>query len=88
MIIRTFIAAVVILGILYALYVIADRYLRMDERRRLEEKHASGEAGNVNREDYVQKGMAEYERSFEKKLLIGLFAVPVIVVAILGMLAK
>lgn len=88
MLIRTMVAAIVILGALYALYIIADRYLRADTRRKLEDRHASGEAGNVNREDYVQKGLAEYERSFEKKLLIGLFAVPVAVIALFAMLAK
>ncbi|MEL6337549.1 MAG: hypothetical protein AAFS07_04425 [Pseudomonadota bacterium] len=82
------IGAVVILGVLYALYVIADRWLRIDTQRKLEERHASGEAGGVNREDYVQKGLAEYERSTEKKLLLGLFAVPIVVVIILAMLAK
>ncbi|MGF1550950.1 MAG: hypothetical protein ACFBWO_00420 [Paracoccaceae bacterium] len=85
---RAVIVLVAVMAVVYAVYVASDRYLRWDERRRLEERHARGEAGNVNREDYVQKGLAEYERSTEKRLLIGLFALPFVVIALLGLLAK
>lgn len=86
--VRAFIVLIAAMAVVYAVYVAADRYLRWDERRRLEERHARGEAGNVNREDYVQKGLAEYERSTEKKLLIGLFALPFVVIGLLALLAK
>lgn len=86
--IRVVLVLVAVMAVVYAVYIACDRYLRWDERRRLEERHARGEAGNVNREDYVQKGLADYERSTEKKLLIGLFAVPFVVIALLALLAK
>jgi hypothetical protein len=86
--VRVFVVLFAVMAMTYAVYVAADRYLRWDERRRLEERHARGEAGNVNREDYVQKGLAEYERSTEKKLLMGLFALPFVIIGFLALLAK
>lgn len=86
--IRTVFVLVLVLAVVYAVYLVADRYMRWDERRRLEERHARGDAGNINREDFVQKGLAEYERSTEKKLLMGLFAIPFVVIGLLALLAK
>ncbi|MEM9781571.1 MAG: hypothetical protein AAF899_03750 [Pseudomonadota bacterium] len=85
---RIVLAVALLLCIVYAVYVAADRYLRLDERRRLERRHADGEGGGLTREDFVQKGMAEFERSTEKKLLFGLFAVPLVVIGLLALLAK
>lgn len=88
MIVRVLVAMIAVGALLYALYLIADRYLRNDTRRRLEEEHARGDAGNINREDYVQKGLAEYERGVEKKLVIGLFSIPVIAIVLLAMMTN
>ncbi|MEM6973299.1 MAG: hypothetical protein AAF577_10890 [Pseudomonadota bacterium] len=85
---RIFLAIVLMLCVVFAVYLAADRYMRFDQRRRLEQRHADGDGGGLNREDFVQKGMAEYERSTEKKLLIGVFAIPILVVAFLALLAK
>ncbi|MEO1468864.1 MAG: hypothetical protein AAFV86_07410 [Pseudomonadota bacterium] len=85
---RAVFAVIVILGVLYVLYVAADRFLKVEERRRLESRHAEGEGGGLNREDFVQKGMADYERSTQRRLLMGLFALPIVVIGFLAMLAK
>ena len=50
--------------------------------RQLESEHASGEGAALTREDYVAKGLVEYERSWERKLLWGVFILPVL--AMLG----
>lgn len=75
-------------AVLAAIYIGLDLYLRRVWRRRLEEEHAVGADPALTREDYVSKGMSEYERSWEKKALYGVFALPVVVGLILLALAS
>jgi len=82
---RYILTALMTFAALYAVYYATDQYLRWDTRRRLEERHAAGEASALTREDFVQKGLAEYERSAEKKALLAIFIVPPAIIAILAL---
>ncbi len=79
----TVLRAVLVVAVLTAIYVGLSAYMRWDKRRSLEEEHAAGAAPGLSREDYVAKGLAEYERSWEKKLLYGVFLLPLVVGMIL-----
>jgi len=86
--IRVVMATVILFAILVAVYLALDYYMRWARRRELETEHAEGTGSALTREDYVDRGMADYRRSWEKKLLIGVFAIPLIVIVLLAFLAS
>ena len=69
----------VLMAVLTGIYIALGWYMRWDRARRLEDEHASGEGSALTREDYVAKGMAEYDRSWERKLLLGVYIIPVLI---------
>ena len=77
-----------VFGFLVLLYLALDAWLRRGRRRELEEEHAAGAAPQLTREDYVAKGLARYERSWEKRVLYGIFALPLVVGLILILIAQ
>jgi hypothetical protein len=79
---------VILFAVLFAIYAGLVAYMRWDRRKTLEEEYAAGAGGPLTQEDYVSKGLAEYERSWERKALYGVFLVPVVVGAILIVLAQ
>ncbi|MEM8761631.1 MAG: hypothetical protein AAGE83_15115 [Pseudomonadota bacterium] len=87
-----FVKAVVVSSALFlvigAVYLALDWYLRLDTVRRYEARYAAGEGGGLSREDFIDQGLARYRRSPEKKILAGLFAIPVIVILLLSLVAK
>lgn len=78
----------ILMGVLTAIYIALDWYMRWDRARRLDAEHASGEGGALTREDYVAKGLAEYERSWERKLLYGVFILPILAALVLALIAN
>ncbi len=72
----------ILMAVLSAIYIALGWYMRWSLTRQLESEHASGEGAALTREDYVAKGLVEYERSWERKLLWGVFILPVL--AMLG----
>jgi len=70
------------------LYLALDAWLRRGRRRELEQEHSAGAAPQLTREDYVAKGLAAYERSWEKRVLYGIFALPLVVGLILVLIAQ
>jgi hypothetical protein len=78
----------ILMGILSAIYIALGWYMRWDRTRRLEDEHASGQGGSLTREDYVSKGLAEYDRSWERKLLLGVFILPILVALGLALVAN
>jgi hypothetical protein len=46
------------------------------------------EGGSLTREDYVARGLARYRRSWERKLLLGIYVVPFLIMAALLVLAQ
>ncbi|RVT85824.1 hypothetical protein DXV76_08765 [Rhodobacteraceae bacterium CCMM004] len=66
----------VVLGIIYVLVSIYSRSVRTERlEKRWEEEGRPGD-----RDTYVQEGLAEYDGSVRRKLILGVFVVPVIVV--------
>jgi len=78
----------VLMAVLTAIYVALNWYMRWDRTRRLEAEHSSGEGGALTREDYVARGLADYDRSWEKKLLLGVYVAPILVALILAIVAN
>ncbi|MEM7670813.1 MAG: hypothetical protein AAF317_17075 [Pseudomonadota bacterium] len=67
---------VILFAVLSVIYIALSAYARYDARKRLQSEHAEGAGGGLNKEDYVDRGLAAYERSWQKKLLYGVFAFP------------
>ena len=78
----------ILMAVLSAIYIGLGWYMRWDRTRRLEDEFASGEGGGLTREDYVAKGMADYDRSWERKLLLGVFILPVLATLALALIAN
>jgi hypothetical protein len=68
----------ILIAVLSAIYIALGWYTRWDKIRRLESEHANGQGAALTREDYVAKGLVEYERSWERKLLLGVFILPIL----------
>ena len=78
----------ILMAVLSAIYIGLGRYMRWDQTRRLEDEHASGKGSALTREDYVAKGMVEYNRSWERKLLLGVFILPILAALGLALVAN
>lgn len=67
------------------LYVVISLYSRSLRREWLEdraaEKIAEGTLDDAGRNAFIETGMRDYEHSLRRKLILGVFVVPVIVVA-------
>ncbi|WP_370513010.1 hypothetical protein [Oceaniovalibus sp. ACAM 378] len=68
--------------ILSIIYVLVSIYSRSVRRERLENRWEAEEIGG-DREEYVKNGLAEYDSSVRRKLILGVYVVPVIVVGTL-----
>lgn len=68
----------ILMAVLGAIYIGLGWYLRWDRARRLNDEHASGKGSALTREDYVAKGLVNYNRSWERKLLLGVFILPIL----------
>lgn len=78
---------VILFAILTVIYVLLSRYSRWDQRRKLEDEYDSDETQETSREQFVADGLARYDRSLRKRLLFGVYLVPLAVVAALLMIA-
>jgi hypothetical protein len=58
--------------------------MRWSRRKQLEDEYASEPGHSLTREDYVDKGLAAYERSLEKRLLPAVVCLPLLVIAALA----
>ena len=82
--------------VLTVVYLGLSIYKRWEERRRLTAEFAAQTAeGSAPRsvvdesqEAFVRHGMQEYERSLRKKLLLGVYLVPVSLLALLVLVAQ
>lgn len=63
-------------------YGVVSIYSRSVRREKLEREWAQGDS-DESRDAFVRRGMAEYDASFRKKLILLVFVVPVILVAAL-----
>ena len=76
---RLFAGAFILLSVVYVWLSLRQRWRH---RRELEEEFDAGD-GDIPREDYIEQGMREYEHSLKRKLILGVYIVPLLVVAIL-----
>lgn len=68
--------------VLTVLYVIISVWSRLTRRRKLIRAwEAEGRPGD--RDEYLRKGLDEYEDSFRHKLILLVYIVPVVVVAVI-----
>lgn len=72
-----------LVAVLTAIYLALSAYSRWVQRKRLEAEYDSADTHEDGREEYIARGMAQYERSLSKHLLLGVFVVPIAVVALL-----
>ncbi len=77
-----------LMAVLTAIYIALGWYMRWDRTRRLEDEHASGLGSALTREDYIAKGLARYDRSWARKLLIGIYLIPILIALILALVAN
>jgi hypothetical protein len=77
----------IFVGVLAAIYIALDSYMKWDRKRRLIAEHSNGDDDALTREDYVARGLAKYERSWERKLLYGVFIVPIVAALLIALLA-
>jgi hypothetical protein len=78
----------ILMAVLTAIYIALGWYMRWDRTRRLEDEFSSGLGGALTREDYVARGLARYDRSPARKLLIGIYLVPILIALILALVAN
>lgn len=78
--------AVIGFVLLTIIYVLVSIYSRSVRRERLEEAWAELDAegaAELDRERYVEEGMARYESGFRRKLILLIYVIPTIAVATL-----
>lgn len=68
---------------LTAIYLALAQYSRWNRRKTLEAEYDAAEAPSRARDEFVAEGMARYERSLAKRLLLGVFVIPIAIVALL-----
>ena len=78
---------VVLFVVLGALYLLMLRWTRTSRRRALEDEWVVANPDQIDRETFVARGMAEWERSWDRKLLYGIFVLPIAVAISLSVLA-
>ena len=83
---------VVLFAILTAIYLALSLYNRWAERKRLraeyDQQKAAASAAADDADSFVAQGMNDYERSLRRKLLLGVYLVPIAAIAILVALAQ
>ena len=79
---------VVLFAILSVVYIALSAYMRWDRRKALQSEADAVGQGEQERESFVAQGMSDYDRSLRKKLLLGVFGIPVFVVTVLIALAE
>ena len=78
----------ILMAVLSAIYIGLGRYMRWSRTRQLESEHAGGRDAALSREDYVARGLARYDRSWERKLLLGVFVLPILAALSLALIAN
>ena len=79
---------VLVFTVLGVLYLALLTYMRWHRRCVLHAEYDAGAAPSLTREDYIAKGLAAFERSWERKALYVVFLLPLVVGAILVGIAQ
>ena len=72
-----------LLIVLTVVYVVLSVYSRIVRRRKLAQRWDSKDVLTVDRETFIRRGLERYDRSFRRKLILGVYIVPLTVIAIL-----
>jgi len=77
-------ARLVVIGfvVLTIIYVCLSFYSRSIRKGKLREKWDAGPQ-KVDRETFVQRGLEKYDGSIRRKLILGVYIVPVVVVSVI-----
>ena len=84
---RVLVLIAIMLAVLTGVYVVLARIIRNRRWRELVAEYDSGMGGGLTREDYVARGLNEYDRATPTRLLIGILAAPLVVLLGLVLLA-
>ena len=74
-------ARLVVMGfvVLTIIYICLSFYSRSVRRAKLREKWATGPR-RVDRDTFVQRGLERYDNSIRRKLILGVYVVPVVAI--------
>ena len=77
-------ARLVVVGfaVLTVIYVCLSLYSRAVRRGKLRQKWQDGPQ-KLDRDTFVQRGLERYDRSIRRKLIWGVYVVPVVVIAVI-----
>lgn len=82
---------VAMFAILFLFYVALVRYARWATARTLEDAYDAEDGASASRaltrDDYVARGLARYERSWQRKALVAVVVLPPLIVFTLSLLA-
>ncbi len=67
--------------------MVLSAYSRWNQRKTLEADYDATEHVNGDREEFIAEGMSRYEHSLKKRLLLGVFVLPIAIVAVLLLIA-
>ena len=85
---RVLFIAALLAGLLVAIYLALRFVARRRRARRLEAEYEAGEGRELTREDYVQRGLARFDRSASGWLALAILSVPVLVFVGLALLVE
>ncbi len=72
----------ILMIVLSVVYVALSLYSRAMRRRKLETRwEEKGLTGD--RDAFIRRGLQRYDRSFRRKLILGVYVVPLVVIAVL-----
>lgn len=72
----------ILMIVLSVVYVALSLYSRAMRRRKLETRwEEKGLTGD--RDAFIRRGLQHYDRSFRRKLILGVYVVPLVVIAVL-----
>ena len=72
-----------LLVVLTVIYIAVSIYSRSVRRRKLAERWDSKDVLTVDRDTFIRRGLERYDRSLRRKLILGVYIVPLTVIAIL-----
>lgn len=85
---RVLLIAAAMAVVLSAVYLALRFQARRQRARRLAEEYDAGAGRPLTREDYVQRGLAQFDRAAPPMLTIAILAVPVLVFIGLALLVE
>lgn len=82
--IRVLLFSMIAMAILYVILVLYSRSVRTEKlENEAKEKVTTGELGEDAVDDFIQTGLEDYEKSLRPKLILGVFAIPWIIIAVM-----